>query len=253
MRPITFFKEAIQDVLRRKKVATIDDLKRDLGSNTSKTVFRKLEELGYRTSYSHRGKFYTLDQIVNFDSQGLWSYQSIRFSLQGTLVKTVETFVEKSEQGYTSRELQEILKVEVKEPLLELYRKGCIDREELSDAYVYYSRNRTKARGQLQSRKDQQEYKPVRLGAPEPKVLAHELKAAIIIFFSLLDEKQRRLYAAVESMKYGHGGDQRIAELLEVSPQTVSRGRKELLNKEFEIQKVRKTGAGRKTVVKKNT
>jgi hypothetical protein len=37
------------------------------------TVFRKLKELGYRTSYSHRGRFYTLDRIARFDRQGLWS------------------------------------------------------------------------------------------------------------------------------------------------------------------------------------
>ena len=37
--------------------------------------------------------------------------------------------------------------------------------------------------------------------------MSHELQAAIILFFSVLDEKQRRLYAGLESQKFGHGGD----------------------------------------------
>ena len=43
-----------------------------------------------------------------------------------------------------------------------------------------------------------------------------ELKAAVILFFSLLDEKQRRLYAGLEAVRIGHGGDRRVAELLGV-------------------------------------
>jgi hypothetical protein len=34
-----------------------------------------------------------------------------------------------------------------------------------------------------------------------------ELKAAILLFYSLLDEQQRRLFAGLESIKLGHGGD----------------------------------------------
>lgn len=33
----------------------------------------------------------------------------------------------------------------------------------------------------------------------EPEATSHELKAAIILFFSLLDEKQHRLYAGLET------------------------------------------------------
>ena len=56
-----------------------------------------------------------------------------------------------------------------------------------------------------------------------------ELRAAIILFYSLLDERQRRLYAALESLKIGHGGDRRIAELLGLDAGTVARGRQQLL------------------------
>ena len=47
-----------------------------------------------------------------------------------------------------------------------------------------------------------------------------QLRAAIVLFASLLDERQRRLYAGLESLKCGWGGDARIAGLLGIDPGT---------------------------------
>ena len=84
-----------------------------------------------------------------------------------------------------------------------------------------------------------------------PQELSEELKAAIVLFFSLLDEKQRRLYAGLESHKLGHGGDRKISELFGVDVHTVSRGRRELFGAEVQWEGVRKSGGGRKRTEKK--
>ena len=55
------------------------------------------------------------------------------------------------------------------------------------------------------------------------------MKAAIILFLATLDEKQKRLYAGLEALKLGHGGDRLIADLLSLDAHTVARGRRELL------------------------
>ena len=81
--------------------------------------------------------------------------------------------------------------------------------------------------------------------------LAQELNAAIILFYSLLDEKQRRLYAGLESLKLGHGGDHKIAVFLGLDVHTVARGRRQLLGGEVQRKGVRKKGAGRPAVEKK--
>jgi len=49
----------------------LPQLKQLLGTEADITVSRKLKELSYRTSYSHRGSFYTLDEIASFDELGL--------------------------------------------------------------------------------------------------------------------------------------------------------------------------------------
>ena len=78
-----------------------------------------------------------------------------------------------------------------------------------------------------------------------------QLRAAIVLFASLLDERQRRLYAGLESLKCGWGGDARIAGLLGIDPGTVARGRKQLLTQDIERVRVRRPGGGRPPLEKK--
>jgi hypothetical protein len=86
----------------------------------------------------------------------------------------------------------------------------------------------------------------------EAEVVSDELKAAIVLFSSMLNEKQRRLYAGLESLKLGYGGDQRIAEFIGMDPHTVAKGRRELLEQDLEIDRIRKAGGGRKPLEKKH-
>src|SRR5579859_1884725 len=60
MRPLAFSPDSLRKLLLHDKIATLPDLKRALGTDVDVTVFRKLKELDYLTSYSHGGRFYTL-------------------------------------------------------------------------------------------------------------------------------------------------------------------------------------------------
>jgi hypothetical protein len=77
------------------------------------------------------------------------------------------------------------------------------------------------------------------------------LQAAIVLFYSLLDEQQRRLYAGLESLEWGQGGDQQIAQLLGLDAETVARGRAELLSGQVLRERVRRRGGGRPQAEKK--
>jgi len=77
-------------------------------------------------------------------------------------------------------------------------------------------------------------------------------KAALLLFFSTLDEHQRRLYAGLEALRVGHGGDQWIASLTGLDVHTVARGRRELCAHDLEpLDAIRHRGAGRPMVEKK--
>ena len=65
------------------------------------------------------------------------------------------------------------------------------------------------------------------------------------------DEQQRRLFAGLESLKWGYGGDRKEARLLGLDEETVARGRRQLLEQDVEPGRARKAGGGRKPVEKK--
>ncbi|MBI2190633.1 MAG: hypothetical protein HYU36_01450 [Planctomycetes bacterium] len=206
--------------------------------------------MGYLSSYSHRGKYYTLKDIPDFDESGLWSYESVWFSKYGNLVETAKELVDEAEAGFSASELESILHVECKRPLLELSNGKRVHREKHSGVYTYFSTDKGKQRSQRLLRREQVVNLEIGV-APEIEVLTHELKAAIILFFSLLDEKQRRLYAGLEAQKIGHGGDRKIADLLGLDVGTVAKGRRELFGGEIERERIRKEGGGRKSLEKK--
>ena len=251
MRTPRYTTQNLIDLLERRNIATMDDMKAALGTRADITVLRRLKALPYRTSYSHRGRYYTLDGIAPFDELGLWFYESVRFSIHGTLLATAEAFVEDAEAGCYPDELELLLHVGVQDALRKLVRDERLAREKLSGRYLYCSREPGKRARQLEHRRIQLGRSGVGESLPDVMFMPDELKAAIVLFFSLLDEKQRRLYAGLESIKEGHGGDSRVADLLGLDPGTVARGRRQLISGDFEVERTRRLGGGRKRVEKK--
>ena len=251
MRPTEFAASSLAALLRRKKIATMPELMEALGTDAKRTVFRKLKELDYRASYSHRGRYYTLDELANFDWRGLWTYKEVWFSTHGTLLSTAVALVENAEFGYFVEELDNLLHVGTKDALRKLARDVRLMREEITGRFLYCAADAGRRRQQLLARRTLLAEPGVAGPLPEDDIMPEELRAAIVLFYSLLDEKQRRLYAGLEALKTGRGGDVRIAELLGLNSCTVAKGRHELLAQDIEVDRVRKAGAGRKPVEKK--
>lgn len=243
--------KTVQKFLRAKKIASLEELKTTLATDVGMTVFRSLRRLGYLSSYSHRGQFYTLGQIPDFNELGLWSFQSVRFSRFGNLLATAKVLVEEAEAGYTAAELENVLDVEVQHTLLQLTREGKISRCKIGRSHVYMSAENGRRRQQQLNRKDRQTRAEIDMSL-EVEVLPDEVKVAIILFFSTLDEKQRRLYAGLEAVKLGHGGNRKIAEFLGLDVHTVAKGRRELFENSIDRSRIRKEGGGRTRVEKKH-
>ena len=122
-----------------------------------------------------------------------------------------------------------MLHAEVQDPLHDLVRAERLRRSEVAGRFLYTSADGRQARDQLRTRQTAQSV-PLLTDASALQVSPDELKAAILLFYSLLDEQQRRLFAGLESIKLGHGGDSVLAEFLGLDPHTVARGRQQLLD-----------------------
>ena len=242
--------ETLRTLLRKRKTATLDELKKALGTDVNMTVFRKLAELSYRTSYSQGGRYYTLDEVARFDELGLWSHRSIWFSCYGTLLATLEAFVGAAEAGYFAHELRDCLHIEVKASLLRLVKAGRVVREKVSGLYLYCSSNATARAQQLDLRRARKAASAPGAQEMDRAILTDEVKAAIILFYSLLDEQQRRLFAGLEALQFG-AEDRWIADFLDVHVKTVTKGREDLLGGDVLTGRVRRLGGGRKPTEKK--
>jgi hypothetical protein len=242
MRPVRFVLQPLLDLFKRLRAVTMPEMKAALGTRVDMTVFRKLATVDYLTSYSHRGSFYTLRSIPRFDAQDLWLARGAWFSRRGTLLNTAEALVKESPSGYRATELEAVLHVPVKDVLRQLAQAGRINRQDFHGLYLYTAKDRNRRQEQGAARQalcdsvDEEQ---------------DQRRAAIVLFYSLLDEQQRRLYAGLESLKRGHGGDRKLAEILGLDEETVARGRRELVEGRVQPDRVRRPGGGRPRAEKK--
>ena len=244
--------QALKQFFNRHKIATLDQLREALGNPARCTVFRKLSDLQYLSSYSHRGKYYTLRSIARFSEKGLWSFRSVWFSRFGNLLQTCQAFVEQSEAGYSASELKDILQVKTKHALTKLVRDGRLARETFDSVYVYLCLQKDVASRQIKARKILLQQSEASLMVANPDLATDEAKALLVLFCSMLNEKQRRLYAGLESLKLGYGGDAHIASILGMDPHTVAKGRRELMDADLTAtDRLRAPGAGRPSQEKK--
>ena len=248
MRTATFSTDTLTALLHRRTVAPLADIRAAFGSASRRTVCRKLVAAGCRSSYSHGGRYYTLDELAAYDEDGLWFYGEIRFSAVGTLLATAEALVEKAPAGRFASELRRVVQVDVQDALRKLVRARRLERHKLDGRFLYLSRTPSRRSRQLRARRVML---AGGLGGPAPDGGSEQIRRATGTLVGLLDERQRRLYAGLESLRHGRGGDVRVAARLGMSPATVAKGRKQLLRGDFETDRVRKPGGGRKPLVKK--
>ncbi len=190
MRPEIFTPQAITDLLHRQRVASIADIRQALGGPSLRTACRKLATAGCRSSYSHRGQYYTLDRLAQYDGHGLWSYRGIRFSRAGTLLATAQALVERAPGGWFADELKAVLGVETQNALGKLFTGGQVARDPVDGRFLYCATEAAQRQRQLRTRAAMREEHRGR------QVANAAVQRATGILFSLLDEQQRRLYAA---------------------------------------------------------
>jgi hypothetical protein len=232
--------EKLRLLFHEKTVLTMVDLKKALDTNSRMTIHRQLSVMDYISSYSHAGKYYSLNSIAHYNRLGLWEFNGIWFSKYGTLSKTIVRLIHRSPAGYFASELESVLHVFVHNELLNLYRQQQVAREQIGSEYLYLST--TLGKSQLEKRKQQL----LQAGATHDETVDY-----LRTLLSVLNEKQRRLVLGFESLRIGHGGDRLLSEWSGVNVKAIRRGRRELVSQEIEADRIRREGGGR-PVIKKN-
>ena len=144
----------LQKLVQRSHVVDLEALYATLGTRSRMTVFRRLREVAYLTSFTHGGRYYTLTDVPQFDEHGLWFFQGVGFSRVGTLKSTLVELVNAADAGHTHNELQALLHVRVHNALLELVRAQHIGRERIEKLYLYVSAAAKRAAAQVSRRRE---------------------------------------------------------------------------------------------------
>ena len=143
------------------------------------------------------------------------------------------SFVKHAAAGHFVDELDNLLAVGTQDPLRKLVGDGRLTRHKLAGQFLYCAADRAHQTHQLRARRLLMAAR-TRTPLPEADLMPEELRAAVVLFASLLDERQRRLFAGLEALKCGWGGDRRIAQLLGIDPSTVAAGRRQLVERDVE-------------------
>jgi hypothetical protein len=163
--------EALGRLFRRKPVAELEALRRALRTTSRTTVFRALRRVGYLTSYSHAGRYYTLRTVPRFDDRGLWFHGEARFSAHGTLRATIVVLIKRAPAGHTHEELEVILGLRVHDTLRSLVEAKEVGRERIDGVYVYVDPDPGKAAAQLERRRGPVRAVPAGVAPPPPSPL----------------------------------------------------------------------------------
>jgi hypothetical protein len=149
--------KALKSYFHKHPIAEISDLFLLLQTRSRMSVFRRLKAIGYRSSFNHAGRYYTLADVPRFDQWGLWFYRDAGFSCAGTLKATVQALVEDSTTGMTPMELITLLKLPVANTLYntlhELRQGAKIGRQTLAGRHIYLSTDPVRADEQLMKRR----------------------------------------------------------------------------------------------------
>ena len=101
------------------------------------SVRRFLAEVGYYSSFTHNGGWYTLRSIPRFDHNGLWFYSDIGFSRAGSLTNTLVDLTIRSAAGMTAEQLGAKLRCRCHSVLVQMWRQGRLQREKIGRSHVY--------------------------------------------------------------------------------------------------------------------
>lgn len=170
----------LRNYFRKHRIAELAELFRLLDTRSRMSVFRRLKAVGYRSSFNHAGRYYTLADVPQFDQRGLWFHHEAGFSRAGTLKDTVVELVDGSAAGMTPKELFALLKLPVTNTLYNtlhaVRHEARLDRHELDGAHLYISADRQRADAQLTERRQAIGREP---SAPVP--MSEEMVIAVLV------------------------------------------------------------------------
>ena len=156
------------------------------------SVRRFLAEAGYYSSFTHNGRWYTLTSIPRFSRDGLWFHQGIGFSQFGSLTNTLIELTTRSPAGMTAQRLGAKLGLRCHSVLVDLCRRGSLQRLKQGRSHVYLAADSKTAAVQRQA-----------MAEPEPPEIQVPAEIAILILVEFIKSPRKSFKQLAKAISLG--------------------------------------------------
>lgn len=129
--------ERARKTFERRKTMTLGEVAEFIRSSIH-TARRRLKQWQATNSYNHNGRYYTLPDVPEFDSNGLWHWRGVFFSKYGNLKQTVIALVQSSVAGLDAGELGTLVGLDPRSFLSAFATEPKLRREKTQGRFIYY-------------------------------------------------------------------------------------------------------------------
>jgi hypothetical protein len=127
----------IEDIIRSKKIQIFEQILKQVNCSEV-TLRRDIRQIKGITSYTHQGRFVTLEDIPKFDKNGIWFYRNVGFTKYKNSLELIVNLINHSNKGLTREQIQEILRIQIFQQIQTLLKRNELYRSKIGNKYIYY-------------------------------------------------------------------------------------------------------------------
>jgi len=135
--------EAVQKVIRENTIQTFETILNKMNCS-SITLRRDIKAISGVTSFTHRGKYITLEDIPVYNEFGIWFYRNIGFTKFKNSFDLIISVINNAEKGITKKEIEKILRIKISKQIQILLSRKQLNRIKLGAKYFYLSEELSK-------------------------------------------------------------------------------------------------------------
>jgi len=190
----------VENIIRSKKIQTFEQILKQVSCSEA-TLRRDILRLKGITSFTHQGRFVTLEDIPKFDKNGIWFYRKVGFTKYRNSLELIVHLINNSKEGMNREQIQEILKIQIFQQIQTLLKRNELYRCKIGNKYIYLpeelARNQ-KTRLRLLSANNVEEYYDAMVSSSDLVAL---LKAVLVENKIKIDVKNLKRIAQKYSLR----------------------------------------------------
>ena len=129
-------RNVVENIIRSKKIQTFEQILKQVNCSEV-TLRRDIRWMKGITSYTHQGRFVTLEDIPEFDHNDIWFYNNIGFTKFKTSLELIVHLINHSKEGLTREQIQKILKIQIFQQIQTLLKRNKLYRSKIGNKYIY--------------------------------------------------------------------------------------------------------------------